>query len=101
MDGAVLHDIFADAVARWPDRVAIDVPPSPRRPGRRSVSYRELDQQSNALAHALGSWVAEPDCIVVVLLPRASEHLYVAQLAALKTGAAFTCIDPAFPDGQL
>jgi non-ribosomal peptide synthetase-like protein len=36
----------------------------------------------------------------VVVLPR-REHLYAAQLAVLKAGAAFTCIDLSFPDAQL
>ena len=38
---------------------------------------------------------------MAILLPRRSEHLYGSQLAVLKAGAAYTCIDPAFPDEQL
>jgi len=98
---SVLHDIFADVVRRHPDRVAIDVPPSAHRPLRRTVTYAELDRQSTSLAHAIGPAITAPDRIVVVLLPRDSEHVYAAQLAALKAGAAFTCVDPVFPDGQV
>lgn len=35
------------------------------------------------------------------MLPRRSEHLYSSQLAVLKAGAAYTCLDPSFPDDQL
>ncbi|HVY67155.1 MAG TPA: AMP-binding protein, partial [Gammaproteobacteria bacterium] len=101
MEASVLHDIFADVVRRHPDRIAIDVPPSARRPARSTVTYAEIDRQANAIAHALRPCVVAPDRIVVVLLPRESEHVYAAQLGALKAGAAFTCIDPAFPDGQV
>ena len=101
MKASVLHDIFADVVRRHPDRIAIDVPPSARRPSRRTVTYAELDRQSTALAHSLAAAIAAPDRIVVVLLPRDSEHVYAAQLGALKAGAAFTCVDPVFPDGQV
>ena len=101
MTASVLHDIFADVVRRHPDHIAIDVPPSARRPTRRTVTYAELDRQSTVLAHFLGADVDGPDRIVVVLLPRESEHVYAAQLGALKAGAAFTCVDPVFPDGQV
>ena len=97
----LLHDIFADVVCRDSDRVAIDVPPASRRRERRSVSYAELDRLSNGIAHAIHAAVDAPDRIVVVLLPRESEHVYAAQLGTLKAGAAFACIAPAFPDGQV
>jgi non-ribosomal peptide synthetase-like protein len=96
----LLHEFFEASARRWPDRQAIDVPPSSQRPERRTLTYSELKHQSDALARALQDFVVEEERIVVILLPRASEHLYVAQLAVLKAGAAFACIDPAFPDRQ-
>jgi non-ribosomal peptide synthetase-like protein len=101
MDASTLYDIFADSVRRWPDRCAIDVPPSSRRSRRRTVTYAELDRLSRSVAQAIGPRVTRADCIVVVLLPRTTEHLYAAQLATLRVGAAFACLDPAFPDGQI
>ena len=53
--------------------------------------------QADDLAHRLAGLVA-PDAVVGIMLPRDSHHLYAAQLAVLKAGAAFTCIDPVFPD---
>ncbi len=64
------------------------------------ISYRELEHQADALACFLGTFVTG-ESVVAILLPRRSEHLYSSQLAVLKAGAAYTCIDPAFPDEQL
>ncbi len=39
--------------------------------------------------------------IIGLHLPRTSPALYIAQLAVLKAGAAFTCLDTAFPDERI
>ncbi|MFN7931167.1 MAG: amino acid adenylation domain-containing protein [Blastocatellia bacterium] len=96
----LLHEFFAASVRKWPERVALEVPPGIGRPVRRTLTYAELEQRANAIAEFLQPFVTG-ECIVALLLPRRSEHLYVCQLAALKAGAAYTCIDPAFPDGQV
>ncbi len=96
-----LHQFFEEAVRRCPDGVAIDVPPATGRPERRLVSYASLQRLADSLAHWLLDHVVGEDRIVVILIPRACEHLYAAQLAVLKAGAAFTCIDPSFPDEQV
>ena len=41
------------------------------------------------------------ECIIGIRLPRTSAHLYVAQLAVLKSGAAFTCLDTSFPEERV
>ena len=96
----LLHQFFERSARQWPDRPALDVPPGIERPARRVVSYEVLNRQSNALAGCLASFVKE-ECVVAILLPRSNEYLFVSQLAALKSGAAYTCIDPAFPDEQV
>ncbi|HLG14753.1 MAG TPA: amino acid adenylation domain-containing protein [Blastocatellia bacterium] len=95
----LLHQFFERASRQWPDRTAVDVPPGIGRPDRRLVTYRELENQSAALARFLRPLVTG-ECVVAILLPRRTELLYSSQLAVLKSGAAFTCIDPAFPDEQ-
>lgn len=96
----LLHEFFERAAARWPNNTAIDVPPASTRRGRSLVTYTQLKQQSDALAAFLRGFVVK-ECVVAILLPRDSAHLYAAQLAVLKAGAAYTCIDPAFPDEQV
>jgi len=78
----------------------LDAPPGPDRPARLTITYAELDRLTDALAHSLREFVTG-ECVVAILLPRSSEHVYLAQLAVLKAGAAYTCIDPAFPDAQV
>ncbi|PYT09181.1 MAG: amino acid adenylation protein, partial [Acidobacteria bacterium] len=99
-DPSLLHQFFDRAAEHWPERTAVDVPPGIGRPHRRLVTYRELQHQSDALAGLLSTLV-NGECVVAILLARRSEHLYSSQLAVLKAGAAYTCIDPAFPDEQV
>src|SRR5262245_42750072 len=96
----LLHAFFARPVRRWPANIAIDVPPSTSRQQRRTVTYAELDQRSHALANELREFVND-ECLVAILLPRDSEHIYLAQLAVLKAGAAYLCIEPSFPDAHV
>ena len=96
----LLHQFFNRAARQSPERTALEIPPGAGRPERRLVSYGELDRQSDNLAGFLLTFVAE-ECVAAILLPRSTEHLYVSQLGVLKAGAAYTCIDPAFPDKQV
>lgn len=53
---------------------------------------------ADRLSYRIAPFV-QRECVVSILLPKHSHHLYVAQLAAvLKAGAAYTCIDPSFPE---
>ncbi len=97
---AYLHEYFERVARRSPERIAIDTPPGLARTHRRRITYAELEGQANALGRLLRPTV-KGECVVAILLPRDSEHLYLAQLAVLKSGAAYTCIDPVFPDGQI
>ncbi|WP_156425517.1 MULTISPECIES: non-ribosomal peptide synthetase, partial [unclassified Mycobacterium] len=66
----------------------------------RSLTYRELDEASNRVAHSLAAHGVGPgDC--VVLLSARSADAIVAILAVLKTGAAYLPIDPAWPAARI
>ena len=96
----LLHQFFDRTAREHPHRIAVDVPPGPGRPERVRTTYGELLAQVDALADAIRP-LASPDSVLGILLPRDSRLLYVAQLAALKAGGAFACIDPVFPDAHL
>ena len=81
--------VFGDWVAACPGAVAVT-------DGRRSVSYRELDEASNRLAHALIGRGVGPGRCVALVVERAVEAV-VAVLGVLKTGAAYVPIDAAHP----
>ena len=65
-----------------------------------SLTYRELDEAANRLAHVLAGQGVGPGQRVALLLPRSAEAI-VAMLAVLKTGAAYVPIDPAVPAARM
>ncbi|MFN0112510.1 MAG: amino acid adenylation domain-containing protein, partial [Blastocatellia bacterium] len=94
-----LHQFFEQSARRWPQRTALDIPPTSKCRERKLISYAELERQANSIAATLSSLI-KAESVIAILLPKTPE-LYASQLAALKTGAAYTCIDPAFPNEQL
>ena len=85
--------LFAAQVARTPQAVAVTF-------AGRSMTYRELDEAANRLAHVLVARGAGPGECVALLLPR-SVRAVVAILAVLKTGAAYLPIDPVVPAARI
>ncbi|SDT16354.1 amino acid adenylation domain-containing protein [Pseudomonas asplenii] len=65
-----------------------------------SLSYAELNQRANRLAHHLRSLGVGPDVRVALCLER-SLALPVAILAVLKAGGAYVPLDPTYPVGRL
>ncbi|MCA2265613.1 non-ribosomal peptide synthase/polyketide synthase, partial [Mycobacterium marseillense] len=86
-------ELFATHVARTPDSVALVC-------DGLSVTYRELDEASNRLAHCLASAGAGPGRTVALLFSRSAEAV-ASILAVLKTGAAYLPIDPSSPDTRI
>ncbi|PBJ61414.1 non-ribosomal peptide synthetase, partial [Mycobacterium avium subsp. hominissuis] len=84
---------FAAQAARTPDAVALTC-------DGRSMTYRELDEAANRLAHFMIHHGAGPGERVALLFPRSAEAI-VAILAALKSGAAYLPIDPALPAARV
>ena len=62
------------------------------------MTYRELDEAANRLAHLLAGQGVGPGQCVALLFDRSAEAI-VAILAVLKTGAAYLPIDPAAAGG--
>ncbi|WP_131812455.1 non-ribosomal peptide synthetase, partial [Mycobacterium mantenii] len=91
--GASIPVLFAEQVARTPEAVAVTFDGA-------SMTYRELDEAANRLAHLLAAHGAGPGQWVALLFERSAEAI-VAILAVLKTGAAYLPIDPAVPDTRL
>lgn len=64
------------------------------------LSYKELNQQANQLAHFLRSLGAKPDTLIAVCL-YPSLHLMVGILGILKAGSAYVPLDPSYPIERL
>uniref|UniRef100_UPI0037CAED6C AMP-binding protein n=1 Tax=Mycobacterium intracellulare TaxID=1767 RepID=UPI0037CAED6C len=88
-----IPEAFAAQVAQTPQAVAVTFE-------RRNMSYRDLDEASNRLAHLLVRHGARAGERVALLIPHAAESV-TAILAVLKTGAAYVPIDPAHPDTRI
>jgi len=88
-----LHTRIEAQAARAPDAVAVV------QQGRQ-LTYAQLDQQANALAHQLLEHGVQPDDRVAILARRSPDTL-VALLAILKSGACYVPVDPAHPAERL
>ena len=91
-----LNSIFQEAVLNFPNHIAIDVPPFDKNQTRLKFTYKEIDYLSNYLCLKIQSFIKK-DSVVAINLPRNSHHIYVAELAVLKCGGAYTVIDTSFP----
>ena len=85
--------LFDAQVARTPEAVAISCE-------GRSLTYRELEEAANRLAHLLAAQSVGPGECVALLFSRSAEAI-IAILAVLKTGAAYLPIDPTVPDARM
>ncbi|OBB23887.1 hypothetical protein A5792_31400 [Mycolicibacterium peregrinum] len=85
--------MFAAQVERAPEAVAINC-------DGRAMTYRELDETSNRLAHLLIDQGARPGRCIALLFNRCAEAI-VSIMAVLKTGAAYLPIDPAHPEARV
>ncbi|HEX7823357.1 MAG TPA: amino acid adenylation domain-containing protein, partial [Mycobacterium sp.] len=90
---AAIPELFAGQVERTPDALALTCQ-------GRSLTYRELDEASNRLAHLLAGNGARPGRTVALLFSRSAEAI-TSILAVLKTGAAYLPIDPALPSSRI
>jgi nonribosomal peptide synthetase DhbF len=90
---ATLHDLFAQQAAARPDKVAVIGADG-------ALTYRDLDRLSDAVAARLISAGVRAGDRVAICLDR-SPMLAVALLGALKTGATYVPLDPAYPVARL
>ncbi|MER5888544.1 amino acid adenylation domain-containing protein [Streptomyces sp. NPDC001941] len=88
-----LTQAFAARVAAAPDAPAVECGPL-------TLTYRALDEASDALAAGIAGAGVRPGEVVAVALARSAE-LVVAQLAVLKAGACCLPLDPSQPPARL
>ncbi|WP_416971071.1 amino acid adenylation domain-containing protein [Streptomyces sp. 4F14] len=88
-----LTEAFAAAVRTYGDRVAV-------RCGRRSLTYRQLDERAAELAGALQALGVDPARPVGILLERSAD-MVAAALAVLRVGCCYVPLDPATPRARL
>lgn len=89
----LVHEQVAAQAQRLPDKTAVVF-------GAHSLSYRQLDEQANQLAHHLRAQGIGPEKLVGIKLDRSVEMI-VATLAVLKAGGAFVPLDSSYPPERL
>jgi len=90
---AVVQQIFEALASEHPDRPALQF-------GGQTVTYGQLNERANQLAHYLIDNGLQNDEIVGISMPR-SLDVPVAMLAILKAGGAFLSIDPTYPQERI
>ncbi|WPL15965.1 Linear gramicidin synthase subunit B [Thiorhodovibrio winogradskyi] len=83
------HEVIAEHGVTRPNQIAI-------RFGDQSLSYRELDQRANQLAHRLLTHGVGAETIIGWCGERSLE-IFIGLLGIMKAGAAFLPIDPSLP----
>ena len=87
------HQVFEAQVERDPEAPAVIYKDE-------RISYRELNNRANQLAHYLHRLGVGPEVLAGVLLERSPE-MVVAILGVLKAGAAYVPLDQSYPKERL
>ncbi|MGE5341262.1 MAG: amino acid adenylation domain-containing protein [Candidatus Omnitrophota bacterium] len=109
-----IHGLFEDQAKRTPDHLAVigfsvgafrETPHLSKshwaiHESPLQVSYRELNEQSDHMAHELTRKGVQPDTIVAIMIERSIEMI-IAILGILKAGAAYLPIDPDVPQDRI
>jgi non-ribosomal peptide synthetase component F len=88
-----IHELFEAQVERTPEAAAVTFEDKP-------LTYRELNERANRLAHYLQKSGVGPQTIVAVCFERSLEMI-VALLGILKAGGVYLPLDPAYPVERL
>ncbi len=85
--------LFEEQVARTPEAVALVF-------AEQELTYRQLDDAANRLAHHLQSMGVGTETLVGVFMDRSLEMI-VSLLAILKSGGAYVPLDPVYPGERI
>jgi amino acid adenylation domain-containing protein len=91
--GSCVHEVIERAAAQRPEAIAVMCE-------NEALTYGELNERANQLAHYLRRWGIGPEARVGLLLERSVESV-IALLAVLKAGAAYVPLDGAQPAVRL
>ncbi|MCC5616019.1 amino acid adenylation domain-containing protein [Nostoc sp. CHAB 5836] len=88
-----IHQQFEAQVERTPNAIAVVFQ-------NQYLTYRELNQRANQLAHYLKNFGVKPEVLVGICIERSLEMI-IGLLAILKAGGAYLPLDPAYPKERL
>jgi non-ribosomal peptide synthetase component F len=90
---APLPELIEEQVWRTPEAIALEYKDG-------QLTYQELNERANRLAHLLISQRVGPEDVVALAAPRSPEMI-VSLLGILKAGAAYLPIDADYPAGRV
>jgi amino acid adenylation domain-containing protein/non-ribosomal peptide synthase protein (TIGR01720 family) len=88
-----VHQLFASQVELTPDAIAVEQ-------DHQQLTYRELSDRANKIAHYLQSLGVKPETLVGICLDR-SLDMIAGLLGILKAGGAYITLDPTYPKERL
>ena len=93
INGQSVLELFTNQAQEMPEKIAIVS-------GDQTITYRQLEQESNQLARLLRRKGIRDEKIVAVLADASIEFI-IGLFAILKAGGAFLPIDPAYPPRRI
>lgn len=84
-----VHELFSEQVKKHPDKTALVFED-------KKLTYSQLDEMSNSLAHFLRSKGVRSNCVVPIIAKR-DWRIIVAMIGILKAGGAYMPVDPSYP----
>ena len=88
-----IHQLFEEQVEKSPDAIAVVFE-------EQQITYRELNERANQLAHYLMKLGVGAETLVGICVERSIEMI-VGLLGILKAGGAYLPLDPAYPKERL
>ena len=88
-----IHQLFEEQVVQTPDTLAVGFEDQ-------ALTYHQLNQRANQLAHHLQDLGVGPDVLVGICVERSLE-MVIGLLAILKAGGAYVPLDPTYPQERL
>src|SRR5271156_4890227 len=89
----ILQQLLTKSAARYPEKAAVWA-------RGRSVTYRELDERSNQLAHLLQRHGIKKGDRVGLYFPKCVESV-ISMLGVVKAGAVYVPLDPQAPPDRV
>lgn len=88
-----IHELFANQARLTPDAIAVIAEEG-------TLSYRELDERANQIAHYLLTLGVTADNPVAIVMNRCLD-MVICMLGILKSGGAYVPLDPSYPPERL
>ncbi|MBR8826762.1 MAG: amino acid adenylation domain-containing protein [Gomphosphaeria aponina SAG 52.96 = DSM 107014] len=88
-----IHQLFEEQVAKTPDKIAVVFE-------EQQLTYSQLNEKANQLAHYLQKLGVKPETLVGICVERSLEMI-IGILGILKAGGAYVPLEPNYPSDRL